>query len=38
VRDDRFYVLAAQPDLLRIADTRFEDILQRRNPTPSAFD
>jgi NAD(P)-dependent dehydrogenase (short-subunit alcohol dehydrogenase family) len=34
IRVDRFYILPAQPEILRQADIRMADILERRNPDP----
>ena len=33
IRDDRFYIIPAQPNILDMVDTRMEDIRERRNPT-----
>ena len=35
VRADRFYVLPAQAPLLDLVDQRLNDLLARRNPTPT---
>lgn len=32
IRDDRFYVLPAQPELLSLVDARMQTIIDRRNP------
>ncbi|MGF1598706.1 MAG: SDR family NAD(P)-dependent oxidoreductase [Acidimicrobiales bacterium] len=34
IREDRFYILPAQPEILERVDVRLNDLLQRRNPTP----
>lgn len=33
IREDTFYILPAQPDVLAMVDARFNDLLARRNPT-----
>ena len=34
IRDDRFYILPAQPEILDMVDVRFTGLLERRNPDP----
>jgi len=34
IRDDRFYILPAQPEILDMVDARFTGLLERRNPEP----
>jgi NAD(P)-dependent dehydrogenase (short-subunit alcohol dehydrogenase family) len=34
IRQDRFYILPAQPDILEFVDARMTGILERRNPDP----
>ena len=33
IRDDKFYIFPAQPDILDIVKTRMTDIMEQRNPT-----
>jgi NAD(P)-dependent dehydrogenase (short-subunit alcohol dehydrogenase family) len=34
IRNDRFYILPAQPEILDMVDVRFSGLLERRNPDP----
>ncbi len=34
IRNDRFYILPAQPEILDMVDVRFTGLLERRNPEP----
>ena len=34
IRNDRFYILPAQPEILDVVDVRFTGLLERRNPDP----
>jgi NAD(P)-dependent dehydrogenase (short-subunit alcohol dehydrogenase family) len=34
IREDRFYILPAQPEILTVVDARMTGILERRNPEP----
>ena len=36
IRDDRFYIFPAQPNVLQSVRARMEDIIDQRNPTPGA--
>lgn len=37
VRDDRFYIIPAQPEFLEMMKARFDDIMNQRNPTVPAI-
>ena len=34
IREDRFYILPAQPEILDVVDVRFQGLLDRTNPAP----
>jgi NAD(P)-dependent dehydrogenase (short-subunit alcohol dehydrogenase family) len=36
IREDRFYIFPAQPEILQLVDARMDGIVQRRNPDPAS--
>jgi NAD(P)-dependent dehydrogenase (short-subunit alcohol dehydrogenase family) len=37
IRDEQFYIIPTQPQFMDLVRQRFDDILARRNPAPTAF-